>query len=176
MTTFALGDLAPATIAGRRMAALAKERGAAADLVHDIDVVSRVLPFKVSAHAIDNLIDWERAPDDPIYRLLFPHRDILRPEQFRLVERALDDPVALRGAVAEVRSMLNPHPSGQLTKNVPREQPGLQHKYAETVLVFPKQGQTCHSYCGYCFRWAQFIGDAELNKQLSQSRADSVKT
>ena len=67
--------------------------------------------------------------------------------------------------------MLNPHPSGQLTKNVPREQPGLQHKYAETVLVFPKQGQTCHSYCGYCFRWAQFIGDAELKLAVDSPEA-----
>jgi KamA family protein len=43
---------------------------------------------------------------------------------------------------------------------------GLQHKYRETVLVFPSQGQTCHSYCGYCFRWAQFIGVAELKQAV----------
>lgn len=50
--------------------------------------------------------------------------------------------------------------------NVPRLDdepvPGLQHKYPETVLIFPKQGQTCHAYCTYCFRWAQFVGDADL--------------
>ncbi len=40
--------------------------------------------------------------------------------------------------------------------------PGLQHKYRETVLYFPGQGQTCHAYCTYCFRWAQFVGDADL--------------
>jgi L-lysine 2,3-aminomutase len=34
----------------------------------------------------------------------------------------------------------------------------MQHKYHETVLFFPSQGQTCHAYCTYCFRWAQFIG------------------
>jgi KamA family protein len=44
---------------------------------------------------------------------------------------------------------------------------GLQHKYAETVLVFPSQGQTCHSYCGYCFRWAQFVGNAEIRQAAS---------
>jgi L-lysine 2,3-aminomutase len=26
------------------------------------------------------------------------------------------------------------------------------------VLFFPAQGQTCHSYCTYCFRWPQFVG------------------
>ena len=41
---------------------------------------------------------------------------------------------------------VNPHPAGQLALNVPdlgeEPLPGVQHKYHETVLVFPKQGQT----------------------------------
>jgi L-lysine 2,3-aminomutase len=40
--------------------------------------------------------------------------------------------------------------------------PGVQHKYRETLLFFPKQGQTCHAYCTYCFRWAQFVGEPDL--------------
>jgi len=36
--------------------------------------------------------------------------------------------------------------------------PVSQHKYRETVLFFPSQGQTCHAYCTFCFRWAQFVG------------------
>ena len=47
-----------------------------------------------------------------------------------------------------------------LFENKPLE--GIQHKYRETVLFFPSQGQVCHSYCSFCFRWAQFIGDKEL--------------
>jgi L-lysine 2,3-aminomutase len=39
---------------------------------------------------------------------------------------------------------------------------GMQHKYRETVLFFPSQGQTCHAYCTYCFRWPQFVGLDEL--------------
>ncbi len=65
-----------------------------------------------------------------------------------------------------VRMRLNPHPAGQLALNVPEladePLPGMQHKYPETVLVFPKQGQTCHAYCTYCFRWAQFVGEPDL--------------
>jgi L-lysine 2,3-aminomutase len=30
------------------------------------------------------------------------------------------------------------------------------------VLFFPRQGQTCHAYCAYCFRWAQFVDEPEL--------------
>jgi L-lysine 2,3-aminomutase len=73
---------------------------------------------------------------------------------------------ALRQAVHEIRMRLNPHPAGQLLLNAPslrgRPLPGLQHKYPETVLFFPRQGQTCHAYCSYCFRWAQFVDEPEL--------------
>jgi len=33
----------------------------------------------------------------------------------------------------------------------------VQHKYRQTVLIFPSAGQTCHSYCTFCFRWPQFV-------------------
>lgn len=66
----------------------------------------------------------------------------------------------------EIRQQLNPHPAGQQLLNVPKLEEetleGVQHKYRETVLFFPSQGQVCHSYCTFCFRWAQFIGDKEL--------------
>jgi KamA family protein len=39
---------------------------------------------------------------------------------------------------------------------------GVQHKYAETCLVFPSAGQTCHAFCTFCFRWPQFVGMREL--------------
>jgi KamA family protein len=69
---------------------------------------------------------------------------------------------------------LNPHPAGQLELNTPRlpngdQVTGIQHKYRETVLFFPSQGQTCHSYCSFCFRWAQFIGDKELRIAAHES-------
>jgi KamA family protein len=38
----------------------------------------------------------------------------------------------------------------------------MQHKYAQTVLFFPSQGQTCHASCSFCFRWPQFTGVSEL--------------
>ena len=59
----------------------------------------------------------------------------------------------------EIRLRLNPHPAGQLEYNTPTFQnkklDGLQRKYRETVLIFPKNGQTCHAYCTFCFRWPQ---------------------
>jgi KamA family protein len=72
----------------------------------------------------------------------------------------------VRAIARAIRARLNPHPAGQLAFNIPHfadePLPGVQHKYPETVLVFPKQGQTCHAYCTYCFRWAQFVGEPDL--------------
>lgn len=145
-----------------------EERTGDRDLAHDADIVARVLPFKVNEHVTDRLIDWTRAPEDPLYRLVMPHREMLEPEDFAVVERAVErGREAERAAVTALRARLNPHPGGQLELNVPEDGWGLQHKYAETLLVFPKQGQTCHSYCAYCFRWPQFTGDTTQRQALS---------
>ncbi|MDX1695992.1 MAG: lysine 2,3-aminomutase [Ketobacteraceae bacterium] len=135
----------------------------------EMKVVSSILPFRVNDYVIDELIDWDNIPDDPIFQLTFPQRDMLKPEAFDRVAHLLksDAPKEeLKAAIDAVRADLNPHPAGQMELNVPKlgeeSLPGMQHKYRETVLFFPSQGQVCHSYCTFCFRWAQFIGDNEL--------------
>ncbi|MFI9433387.1 MULTISPECIES: KamA family radical SAM protein [Streptosporangium] len=134
-----------------------------------IRAVATVLPFRTNAYVVDQLIDWSAIPDDPIYRLVFPQADMLpEPDVTRLAGLlgAGAPNAEIQAAAREVRMRLNPHPAGQLDLNVPRigqePVPGMQHKYPETVLFFPKQGQTCHAYCTYCFRWAQFIGEPDL--------------
>jgi len=135
-----------------------------------VQAVAQVLPFRVNTYVVDELIDWSAAPDDPIYRLVFPQADMLpAADVARLVDlmRSGAPSLELAGVVRDIRASLNPHPAGQMQLNVPKlaneePLPGLQHKYQETVLFFPKQGQTCHAYCTYCFRWAQFVGDADL--------------
>jgi KamA family protein len=134
-----------------------------------IRAVATVLPFRTNAYVVDELIDWSVAPDDPIYRLVFPQEDMLPETDVSRLANLLRDgapPKQLQAAANEIRMRLNPHPAGQLELNVPRvgmePVPGIQHKYPETVLFFPKQGQTCHAYCTYCFRWAQFIGEPDL--------------
>jgi L-lysine 2,3-aminomutase len=161
------------TFSHERLAELARSRGLPEDYLRDLRVVSSVLPFKVNDYVTDQLIDWSAAPDDPVFRLTFPHRDMLPPETYDTIAGLLDADApreVVRKAAADAQTLLNPHPGDQLEANVPtldgRRLHGLQHKYAETVLVFPSQGQTCHAYCGYCFRWAQFVGVAELRQAL----------
>lgn len=131
--------------------------------------VAAVFPFRVNTYVLDHLIDWEAVPHDPIFQLVFPQREMLDPDDLALMLPLIKDNAPLDTIEAMARSIrmrLNPHPAGQLDQNVPhlhgRPLPGLQHKYPETVLFFPPQGQTCHSYCTYCFRWPQFIGDRHL--------------
>jgi KamA family protein len=134
-----------------------------------IQVVSRVLPFRTNEYVVRELIDWGNLPRDPIFQLVFPQRGMLSEAEYESVRRLLERAAPqdeLAGEVSRIRYSLNPHPAGQLTHNVPRLNgrplPGLQHKYRETVLFFPAQGQTCHAYCTYCFRWAQFVGMPEV--------------
>ncbi|HSI92146.1 MAG TPA: hypothetical protein VK925_01530 [Jiangellaceae bacterium] len=148
---------------------LTARAGLTADERLAVRAVAEVLPFRVNAYVVEELIDWDAAPDDPIYRLTFPQADMLPGEDVARIADLLRGGAAkaeLTAVANEVRAKLNPHPAGQLLLNIPKagEEPinGLQHKYAETVLFFPKQGQTCHAYCTYCFRWAQFIGEPDL--------------
>ncbi len=146
----------------------------------EMKVVSSVLPFRVNQYVIDELIDWSNIPDDPIFQLTFPQRGMLAPEHFERIAELIRGGAAkdaLDAAVAEVRLALNPHPADQMAMNMPRDDEGhrldgIQHKYRETVLFFPSQGQTCHSYCTFCFRWAQFVGDKEL--RISASEAETL--
>lgn len=135
----------------------------------EMRVVANVLPFRVNQYVIDELIDWTNIPADPIFQLTFPQRGMLDPEDFDRMADALRrdaERSEIQTIATEIRNKLNPHPAGQQEMNVPmldgEPLPGAQHKYRETVLFFPSQGQVCHSYCTFCFRWAQFIGDKEL--------------
>jgi KamA family protein len=134
-----------------------------------VRAVATVLPFRTNSYVVENLIDWEAAPDDPIYRLVFPQPDMLPAADVRRLADMISGvapQAGLRAAAHEIRMRLNPHPAGQRLLNAPsldgRPLPGLQHKYPETVLFFPRQGQTCHAYCTYCFRWAQFVDEPDL--------------
>ncbi|MEO1083296.1 MAG: lysine 2,3-aminomutase [Acidobacteriota bacterium] len=142
-----------------------------------VEVVSKVLPFRVNRYVLRQLIDFDRAPDDPIFQLTFPQRGMLAPDDFRRMADLLRGgaPRAeVEAAARSIRRSLNPHPSGQATDNVPtldgKSLPGMQHKYRETLLFFPAAGQTCHAYCTFCFRWAQFVDGGEAPFRASETR------
>lgn len=139
------------------------------ELLEDIENVGSVLPFKVNNYVADYLIDWSKVPNDPIFILTFPQKGMLIPEHYKMISeirKQTSDKIKIKQVADSIRLKLNPHPAGQIQLNVPTYDGeklwGLQHKYRQTVLFFPSQGQTCHAYCTFCFRWPQFVGIDEL--------------
>jgi len=146
------------------------------DLIEAIEVVGSVLPFKTNNYVVENLIDWDKVPNDPIFTLTFPRKDMLRPHHYEKMLQTIKNGASkseIKETANEIRLELNPHPAGQLDHNVPIMEGekvfGMQHKYRETVLFFPGQGQTCHAYCTFCFRWPQFVGMDELKFASKQA-------
>lgn len=145
------------------MVRLPQLRRLTAQQLFELQVVSQVLPFKSNRYVVDHLINWDD-PRDPIFHLTFPQLGMLRPDHFSIMADAVrtEDPARIRETANEIRRQLNPHPAGQKSLNVPQladgtPLEGMQHKYSQTVLFFASQGQTCHAYCTFCFRWPQFV-------------------
>ena len=137
--------------------------------IFDIEVVARVLPFRTNNYVINELINWDEIPNDPLFILNFPQKGMLIPRHYDEVAGLLKKGAPeeeINQVVNRIRLELEPHPAGQLTHNRPTLNgevlKGMQHKYRETVLFFPSQGQTCHAFCTFCFRWPQFVGEEDL--------------
>lgn len=149
-----------------------------AEALLGMKAVAAVLPFRVNNYVLEELIDWNAAPDDPMFRLVFPQAGMLAPADLqRMMDliRADAPQDEVQNSAREIQWRLNPHPAGQVELNVPRVNGvplrGMQHKYRETVLFFPRQGQTCHAYCTYCFRWPQFV---QLDDELKFASDEST--
>jgi len=135
-----------------------------------MEVVGNVLPFKTNNYVVEQLIDWDNIPNDPMYVLTFPQKGMLIPEHYDKMATTLKsgaDKKEIARIANDIRLQLNPHPAGQMELNVPQLKDGtklygMQHKYDETCLFFPSQSQTCHAYCTFCFRWPQFVGMDEM--------------
>ncbi|MFO7889468.1 MAG: lysine 2,3-aminomutase [bacterium] len=141
----------------------------------NIEVVGHVLPFKVNNYVVDQLINWDNVPNDPIFNLTFPQKDMLASHHFHRMANLIknsSNKEEINRVVDDIRHQLNPHPADQL-KNVPmlgeKKLMGMQHKYRETLLFFPSAGQTCHAYCTFCFRWPQFTGMNDIKFAMKES-------
>lgn len=139
------------------------------EIIEAIEIVGSVLPFKTNNYVVENLINWNNVPEDPMFKLTFPQKEMLLVNDYNKIKSLVDagaDKQQIKDAANEIRLRLNPHPAGQIEHNVPEVDGeklyGMQHKYRETVLFFPSQGQTCHAYCTFCFRWPQFVGMEDL--------------
>ena len=117
-------------VAGRRyraftakhLDALAQRAGLSPSERLAIRAVGMVLPFRTNSYVLDNLVDWDAAPDDPIFRLVFPQAEMLPATDVGRIAALIsrDAPESdMLAVVHEIRMRLNPHPAGQLALNIP---------------------------------------------------------
>src|ERR1700727_4069073 len=96
---------------------LVQRAGLAPDERLAVRAVAAVLPFRTNSYVLDELIDWDAAPDDPIYRLVFPQPDMLPAADVDQIAGLLASgagPAEIHAVAHKIRMRLNPHPAGQL--------------------------------------------------------------
>ncbi|MFC5045129.1 hypothetical protein ACFSTE_16445 [Aquimarina hainanensis] len=136
------------------------------------DVLTRVFHFKINNYVIDTLINWQKVPNDPIYKLVFPRKEMLHINDYlKLIE------IQESGSETELLIFINhvknkmfpkinynencvPIHNGSLLK-------GAYRSFKTTLALYPNpMVKTCHSYCSYCFRWVTF-NDYEMQNASS---------
>ena len=55
----------------------------------NIEAVGSVFPFKTNNYVVEELIDWDKAPGDPIYVLNFPQRGMLKDDHYEKITSAI---------------------------------------------------------------------------------------
>ena len=112
----------------KHLDALAERAGLGAGERLAVRAVATVLPFRTNSYVVECLIDWDAAPDDPIYRLVFPQPDMLPESDVARLAGMLNGGApdsVLRAAAHAVRMRLNPHPaasSRSTSRNWPTSQ------------------------------------------------------
>lgn len=132
------------------------------------DILSLVFHFKINSYVLDHLIKWEQVPDDPIYRLTFPRKEMLSPIDYSKLSLLINNGTNqkdLLSFIQEIKLKMYPniryHNSGiPKFNNQPIQ--GIYRSFNKQVSLFPEPMiKTCHTYCSYCFRWITFN-----NKQI----------
>src|SRR3970040_2316354 len=80
----------------------------------EIEVVGNVLPFRTNNYVVEQLINWENVPYDPIFVLTFPQKEMLLPHHYEKMALALKqklDKKEIQEVAYSIRLQLNPHPA-----------------------------------------------------------------
>lgn len=127
------------------------------------DILSSVFHFKVNTYVLEQLINWDMVPNDPIYKLIFPRKEMLPEEDYRylslLYQSGLDQKT-LMPFMEKVKQKMYPEVKS-IASSVPKVNGkrvrGMYSNFGTIVSLFPDpMAKTCHSYCSYCFRWIMF--------------------
>ena len=93
----------------------------------EMEVVGNVLPFKTNNYVVEQLIDWDNIPNDPMFVLTFPQKGMLIREHYDKMADTLRsgaDNKEVQRVANNIRLQLNPHPAGQMELNIPELKDG----------------------------------------------------
>jgi len=136
------------------------------NVIHQLNVVGRVFPFKVNTYILNELIDWNNIPNDPIFRMTFSQKEMLNEDDYNTISLAIrknSSEELLQQIVKKIRNNLDLFSTGHHEPSLPlydnHRLYGLQHKYNETLLYTPSQEQSCQAYCTFYVQWPLYAGD-----------------
>jgi len=138
---------------------------------NEFDILSSVFHFKVNNYVLENLINWQNIPNDSMYRLLFPRKEMLSVMDYEFLKALFKKDLKaeeLNLFVQRVRKKMSPavkHASTSIPQLNGESLKGMYRNFETIISLFPdSMVKTCHSYCSYCFRWIMFN-----NKEAQQN-------
>lgn len=129
---------------------LTARAGIAAEQRLRIRAIAEVLGFGTTGYVVEELIDWADAPDDPIYRLVFPNEDMLPATDVTRIADLLrrQAPAArVEDAAQRVRTRLATDDGSRYGQEV---LPGVHRIYHDTVVIFPAPEPAGNAFGATC--------------------------
>ncbi len=127
------------------------------------DILTSIFHFKVNTYVLDHLIHWDTIPNDPIYKLVFPRKEMLSPIDYNHLKTLYHNGLKSKDIipfVQHIKQKMHPevkHHSTSIPKENGQVIKGMYSNFKTIVSLFPDpMVKTCHSYCSYCFRWIAF--------------------
>jgi L-lysine 2,3-aminomutase len=112
----------------------------------EIRAAAAVLGFGVTSYVADELIDWSAAPDDPLYRLVFPDEGMLGESRISEVTGLLRQHAASGQVEAAAQRVRESTAAGSHPAAGERVLPGVYRRYHDTVSVHLPEGPAGGSF------------------------------
>ncbi len=127
------------------------------------DTLSKVFHYKSNNYIHEQLICWQNVPDDPIYKLVFPRREMLNPEDYNRLKLLINLGMGakeLEPFIQNIKTRMTPRlkfVKSSFVKLNEKRIDGMCRDFETIISLSPEPMlKTCHSYCSYCLRWMIF--------------------
>jgi L-lysine 2,3-aminomutase len=111
-----------------------------------IRAAAAVLGFRTTSYVTSELIDWSAAPDDPIYRMVFPDEEMLPGTEIARIADMLRRQVPAERIAAAARRARASLPGDHAPSCSQKILPGAYRTGRDTVLILPARRQPTRPY------------------------------